>query len=272
MSDTKDCIEVFSFGGGVQSNAALVLAANGKIKFDYFVFSNVGDDSEEPETLEYIKNISNPYAIAHGIPLVYLDNNYHVRPTVYRNIMDANLTIPVPAYLNGGAPVHRVCTVDYKIRTVERWVRSMGYNKMVTGLGISTDEITRASTSQWEKGEIVKLRKRVYPLIDLHISRNDCIEIIRGARLPVPPKSSCWFCPYKTVQDWKNMMQNDPERFNKAIEIEDTLNERGKRIHERTGKQYSFTICRNKRPLRELAQQIPLFEFDDNCESGYCMV
>src|SRR5258708_98613 len=46
-------LKVFSFGGGVQSVAALVLAAQGKIDYRHFVFCNVGDDSENPATLEY---------------------------------------------------------------------------------------------------------------------------------------------------------------------------------------------------------------------------
>ncbi len=34
---------VFSCGGGVQSTACLVLAAQGKIPYQTFIFANVGD-------------------------------------------------------------------------------------------------------------------------------------------------------------------------------------------------------------------------------------
>lgn len=44
-------IRAFSYGGGVQSTAALVLAAQGIIDYPLFLFSNVGDDSEHPGTL-----------------------------------------------------------------------------------------------------------------------------------------------------------------------------------------------------------------------------
>ena len=49
----------FSFGGGVQSTAALVLQAQNKLpkSYDAFLFSNVGDDSEHPETIEYFNKI-----------------------------------------------------------------------------------------------------------------------------------------------------------------------------------------------------------------------
>ena len=48
-------LRVFSYGGGVQSTAALVLAAQGKIDFPTFLFANVGDDSEHPATLRYVR-------------------------------------------------------------------------------------------------------------------------------------------------------------------------------------------------------------------------
>lgn len=44
-------LRVFSYGGGVQSTGALVLAAQGRIDFPTFLFCNVGDDSEHPGTL-----------------------------------------------------------------------------------------------------------------------------------------------------------------------------------------------------------------------------
>ena len=38
---------VFSCGGGVQSTACLVLAAQGKIPYQTFIFANVGDKAEK---------------------------------------------------------------------------------------------------------------------------------------------------------------------------------------------------------------------------------
>ena len=42
----------FSYGGGIQSTAALVLAAQRVIEYPVFVFCNVGADSEDPATLQ----------------------------------------------------------------------------------------------------------------------------------------------------------------------------------------------------------------------------
>lgn len=65
-------IESFSYGGGVQSNCALVLAARREIPYRTFLFANVGEDSEHPATLEYVRNVAMPYAAAHGLELVEL--------------------------------------------------------------------------------------------------------------------------------------------------------------------------------------------------------
>ena len=62
----------FSFGGGWQSVAAMVLTAQGVLDFDVFLFANVGDDSEHPGTLAYFHQYAAPFAKAHGIELVEL--------------------------------------------------------------------------------------------------------------------------------------------------------------------------------------------------------
>src|SRR5688500_11880205 len=67
MPDAPSPLRVVSYGGGVQSTALLVLAAQGYIDFPTFLFSNVGDDSEHPDTLAYVREVAFDYAGQHGI-------------------------------------------------------------------------------------------------------------------------------------------------------------------------------------------------------------
>ena len=60
-------MRIFSNGGGVQSSAALVLSAQGKIDFPIHLWSNVGDDSEHPASIKYVREVLMPYAAKHGI-------------------------------------------------------------------------------------------------------------------------------------------------------------------------------------------------------------
>jgi len=53
-------LRVFAYGGGIQSTAALVLAAAGRINFPVFLFANVGEDSEHPATLAYLHHTARP--------------------------------------------------------------------------------------------------------------------------------------------------------------------------------------------------------------------
>ena len=65
-------MRTFSFGAGVQSTAVLALQALGKLPepYDVFLFANVGDDSEDPRSLDYYHKFHVPFAEKHGIELV----------------------------------------------------------------------------------------------------------------------------------------------------------------------------------------------------------
>ena len=69
-------VSVVSYGGGVQSTALLVLAAQGEIDYRTFLFANVGDDSEHPASLRYVREVAAPYAAAHGIELAELQRTW----------------------------------------------------------------------------------------------------------------------------------------------------------------------------------------------------
>jgi len=49
--------------------AALVLASQGKIDYNWFVFCDVGADSENPDTLRYLHEIAIPFAEKNNIRL-----------------------------------------------------------------------------------------------------------------------------------------------------------------------------------------------------------
>lgn len=112
-------------------------------------------------------------------------------------------------------------------------------------------------------------------MIELGISRSDCLRIVREAGLPQPPKSSCWFCPYKTTDQWTALRQERPELFAKVVEIERQLN--AKRVHLGKDVVYISSVgSRRGQPIDiAVPYQLGLFpewiEEQDGCESGYCM-
>jgi hypothetical protein len=263
-------IRVFSYGGGVQSTAALVLAAQGRIDYRTFVFANVGEDSENPDTLAYVENYAKPYALEHGLELieVWRQRKDGTRVNLYEYAMTSNTTIPIPAYLQSGAPGKRVCTVEWKVNIVAKYIKQLGATKdkpAVVGLGISLDEFQRARTNSRIAWELLE-----YPLLDLRLTRQDCKRIIAEAGWPVPPKSSCFFCPFHKKDDWLTLRRERPDLFGKAVQLEERINE----LREQLGKDKVY-LHRSLKPISQvIGLQASLFDMNDDelCDSGYCFL
>lgn len=263
---------IFSFGGGVQSVAALVLQAQGRLNYDAFVFANVGDDSENPATLRYFHDVVRPYAEAHGIALheVRREFNGELR-TLYDQLTGDQRDVPIPVYMETGAPGNRRCTNVWKVEAVDRWLRDEGVERAHIGIGFSTDEMRRVTEPVWtevsKRPPLWKIRE--YPLIDLGMSREACRSLIKDAGLPLPPKSACWFCPYTSRSQWVEMKRRAPELFKQAVELEQRINE--KRAEMERDAVYLHPA------LQPLAQAVPdqlalmdIWNDDQECGTGYC--
>lgn len=255
-------MRILSFGGGVQSNAVLVLAAQGRIQYDAFVFANVGEDSENPATLEYVEHVSKPFAKRHSLQFVELRKlrvRAGVTETLWEYIHRTKRSVPIPARMANGAPGNRSCTWEFKIKVINRWLKQNGASAddpATVGLGISLDEYQRMGQS--------KLKEQVneYPLIDLRLSRNDCHKIISDAGLPVAPKSACFFCPFQSRYEWWDMRHNHPELFDRAVHLEQFI--QAKRIDE--PKKDPLWLHPDCKPLEDAVpvNQMPLFEMNVN--------
>jgi 3'-phosphoadenosine 5'-phosphosulfate sulfotransferase (PAPS reductase)/FAD synthetase len=117
-------LTTISYGGGVQSTAMLVLAAQGKLGYDVdaALFANVGDDSEHPATLDYVRNVAKPWADEQGVPVHILDRVKRDGTTetlMGRLMKPGSRSLPIPIRMSNGAPGNRSCTSDFKIKVVE---------------------------------------------------------------------------------------------------------------------------------------------------------
>lgn len=265
-------LRVVSYGGGVQSTALLVLAARGEIDFPIFLMANVGDDSEHPATLAYVREVAMPYAAEHGIELHLLDRvkrDGTVETLWGRLMRDGSRSLPIPVRMSNGAPGNRSCTADFKIRVTGKWLRQHGAtadDPATIGIGISVDEIHRANNRRVEPHESI-----VYPLLDLRMRRDDCMRLIADEGLPVPPKSSCFFCPFHRPTAWQDLARETPGLFEKSCELEDTLNRRRATL----GKDPVF-LTRFGVPLRRAIaldqDTLPADPSDGSCDSGWCFL
>lgn len=278
MTDTPSNpkpLRIISYGGGVQSTALIVLATQGKIgHIDAALFSNVGDDSEHPATNKFVREIAIPWAAERGLQVIELTPMRKGQPTtIYSEMMNPETRRDViPVFGEKGNPLSRICTADYKIATIHRWLKQHGTSKKnpaTVCLGISTDEIERAGRGISKSYEI-----REYPLLDLNLNRTDCQQIIRDAGLPVPPKSSCFFCPFHSELTWSELRRDHPDLFQKAQEMEDTVQQR-KRDQGMRAVYLTRKGALNKARLEDTISEAgeTLFGSEigvDGCDSGFC--
>lgn len=270
-------LRAVAYGGGIQSTSLLVLAAQQRIDYPLFLMANVGDDSEHPDTLTYVRDVAAPYAADHDIELQLLDRRRRDGSveTLYGRLMrDGSRFLGIPVRMGAdGAPGRRSCTSDFKISVIAKELKRRGANTehpATLAMGISLDEIHRAANRRTNPHERV-----VYPLISigddtgLKMRRDDCARVIREAGLPVPPKSACWFCPFHTRAAWADLARQNPELFEASAEIEDTLNAR-RAEQGKTPVWLSSALI----PLRDAIDTdqpvLPLDDGDGSCDSGWC--
>ena len=275
MSGDRSRRRVIAYGGGVQSTALMVLSGLGVLpRVDAALFANVGDDSEHPATLAYVRDVATPWAAEHGIPVHELQRRRRdgsVETLMGRMTREGSRSLPIPVRMSAtGPPVSRACTADFKLAVLGKWLKQHGAgatNPATVWIGISLDEIHRANSKRARDYEQVE-----YPLLDLRLDRSACMQVIADAGLPVPPKSSCFFCPFHRPSVWAEMARDEPELFEKSAQLEDLLNVR----REAIGKDPVY-LTRFGAPLREAIgkaqDMLPGFGPDmDSCDEGVCFV
>ncbi|KKM78900.1 hypothetical protein LCGC14_1355320 [marine sediment metagenome] len=182
----------------------------------------------------------------------------------------------IPAFTsdgNGGdAILRRQCTREYKIEPIEKRVRViLGYEPrqrikecVDCCIGISLDEVTRISPSR------TRWITNRWPLIDAGMRRHDCLRLIGEQGIPLPKKSSCVFCPYHSNEFWRDLKDNYPDEFDKAVDFDLLI-----RDMTMSGLVRPAYLHRSLVPLEEVDLTDPYKDqvnmFENEC-SGYCGV
>ncbi|MFA7174936.1 MAG: hypothetical protein WC340_16290 [Kiritimatiellia bacterium] len=207
---------VWSCGGGVQSTAIAALIVSGKLsKPDYAMMTDCG--YEQQATMQYVRRVLIPELQAVGVTLHILDTlNWS-----NNDIIDSTGHITIPAYkrMPDGkcAKLRTHCNEAWKVKPLKRWIRSLGIERCENWIGISTDEARRQrpSAKRW-------LTHR-YPLIEMGMSREDCLWSVCSLGWPKPAHSSCVFCPQRDSAGWATMKREAPEDWQRAIAMDEAL-------------------------------------------------
>lgn len=195
-----DAKRYVSWGCGVQSTALAVMVALGDLPGVEGVIT--ADLVFEPTYTQQARRWYTDWLGEHGLAVSVVQVG-DIREVGARD------RVHVPFWTEGGGPLRRQCTRRFKVLPVRRRMRELlGYSASVAPappagaaevlIGFSTDEAHRCERAAGE----VAFAKRRFPLIERGMSRGDCAEYLRERGLPVPGKSSCLLCPYRSGVDW----------------------------------------------------------------------
>lgn len=270
-----DIVKFISLGAGVQSTTLALMAAHGEFGDNAPKVAIFADTGWEPtqvyKHLDWLEKELDKYGIK-----VLRATRGNIREDFLRFINGEGRSASIPFFTkdpknpNGKeGMLWRQCTKEYKIDVVRRAMREyLGYGprqrvkeKIELWMGISTDEIFRAKSST------VQYITNRYPLLDRNMSRNDCLRWMKNNGYPMPPKSSCIGCPYRSDNQWIDLKENYPEDFADAVDFD-------RKIREKLVNGYELYVHRSCKPLDEVdfyekSEQGSLDFFDNECE-GMC--
>jgi hypothetical protein len=220
-------MKILSLGAGVQSTTLALMAARDVIdRPDYAIFADTGGEPEVVyKHLDWLETVL-PFPVIRarraGPTLAELAINIANNP-ITKSAMPPWFTM-----LNGKkGMLSKQCAKEFKARVVQAEIRKLlGIKPKARApktaaveqwLGISTDEAHRMKPS-----EVSWVTNR-WPLIELKINRQDCLSWLEKNNFPVAPKSSCVFCPYRSDAQFRDMRENWPADWKKAIQIDEAI-------------------------------------------------
>jgi hypothetical protein len=218
-------MNIVSFGAGTNSTAMIIGMYEKQIPVDLILFADTG--AEMPHTYTYIE-IMDTWLKEHGMPTITIVRNVDKDGNRLSLEMECLKSKSLPSIAYG----YKKCSLKHKIGPQDKfcnnyqpcidvWARG---EKVFKYIGYDAGEQHR----MYHAAPIDALDKKfskVYALIEWGWYREDCIAKIIEYGLPLPGKSSCFFCPSMKKVEIKQLKKQYPELFQRAIEIEDNAKE-----------------------------------------------
>jgi hypothetical protein len=221
---------VVCYGAGVDSTAMLIALRDQGIRPDVITFADTG--GEKPETYAYARSMD-AWLLRQGFPTITWCAKKTLDSTPYDDLAgncSDNETLPSLAFGMKSCSIKwKQLPQDYQIKGCFSgpnktpphpiWLKSQESGVKVVkliGYDNSPADIRRSKRVKTEDADFLY----AYPLQDLEWNRADCIARIIEEGLPVPAKSSCFFCP--AAQKWElfELAGKHPDLFMQALQIE----------------------------------------------------
>jgi len=269
----KKTLTVISLGVGVQSSTMLLMAAKGELpNVDCAIFADTG---YEPKSVYNYLNLLKKIV---KFP-IYQVSKGNIKNDIINSIKN-NTKFPTAPFFTQNAitgkkgMLRRQCTFDYKISVIRKKLRELcnvGYRKrfpkdkyIEQWIGISTDEIQRMKPAR----DPYILNR--HPLIEMNMSRQDCINWMKKNEFPLPEKSACIMCPYHNDAYWHFMKTERPSEFADAVQFDKNIRTGAKNIKDNL---FLHRSCKNLDEVefdkKENDKQLDMF--NNECE-GLCSI
>lgn len=196
-----------AWGGGVNSTAMIIeLVARGEPP-DAALLAEM---PERPETLEYIPMFRR-WMDEHGVPnetVRYTPKRFKHWPP-YFDLLENLLTNGTLPSISFG---RHSCSQKWKIAPQDRWTEQWPPARAAWARGDPVVKLIGYDCSPADNRRYAHREGHVdprylfrYPLREWGWTREDCIARIRAAGLPVPVKSSCFFCAAMKPQEVRTL-------------------------------------------------------------------
>lgn len=207
-------MKILSLGWGVQSWTLAAMVALGEIEpVDYAVHADT--THEASWTYQHARKYTG-WLKDRGVKVATVKpaENKMGAFNDYRGVY-------IPAYTTDGktdGQLRRQCTGDWKIAPMRRFFQSVRNGEPVElWLGITMDEVQRMKPAD------VKYITNRWPLIEMGMTRHDCINWLNKNNLDVPMRSACVFCPYHRTNEWINIKNRGNGDWSNAVRHDEAI-------------------------------------------------
>lgn len=193
-----------AWGGGRDSTAMIIERLARGEPIDVVLFADTG--GEKPQTYAFVL-LFMEWLGERGILCFIVrycpehTDNWPYYETLEENCI-TNATLPSLAFFRHN------CSHKWKVGPQNKWAEAWPLAQQAWGLGCKVVKLIGYDCSPNDQRRYAELEghsdprfRYVYPLREWGWSLEDCIRRIQQAGLPVPPKSSCFFCP--AMKPWE---------------------------------------------------------------------
>jgi hypothetical protein len=242
----KSEFHILNLGAGVQSTALYLMFLRGDLQLPPIDFAIFADTMGEPRSvyrhLEWMKSLNGP-------PILVRSKGKLSEHLLKGQNSTGRRFASIPAYTlrpDGTAgKVRRQCSMEYKIEVIQRTIRRdickaepLRTPKGVIVhqyIGISLDEAGRAE--RIKRAPRAKYLKVHFPLIDLFMSRANCLTYLADKVPHETPRSACTFCPFHSDYEWDLQKRTDPEAWAESVELDRALRVPGNVVNRKLDQQ-----------------------------------